>query len=70
MARFVRVKEVAKYTQLKERTIRSYVLRNIIPHIKVNGSLVFDLDVIDTWMKENSKALPKVNEQEGTDENR
>jgi excisionase family DNA binding protein len=55
LARFVRIKEVAAYTHLKVRTIRSYVLDKQIPHIKVKGCLVFDLDAIDSWMKEHER---------------
>ena len=53
MAKYVRIKELASYTNLKERTIRSYVLKQQIPHIKIKGCLLFDLDVIDQWIKKH-----------------
>jgi excisionase family DNA binding protein len=52
--KYARIKEVAEYTHLKERTIRSYVLRKEIPYLKVKGCLVFNLEDIDAWMKNHS----------------
>ena len=64
MARFARVKELSDYIHIKERTIRSYVLEKRIPHMKVNGCVVFDLDDIDEWMHARSVEPIHINNTE------
>lgn len=69
---YARIKEIAEYTHLKERIIRSYVLRKEIPYLKVKGCLLFNLDEIDIWMNRHSvrpTTKPMGQCWEGTDEN-
>jgi excisionase family DNA binding protein len=60
MQKYGRVKEIAKITGLKERTIRAYVLNKKIPFIKANGCILFDLQEIDDWLE--SKKVPVLEE--------
>jgi predicted DNA-binding transcriptional regulator AlpA len=53
-SKYARIKEISEFTQLKERTIRSYVQRREIPFLKIKGCLVFDIQAIDAWMKMHS----------------
>jgi excisionase family DNA binding protein len=47
---YLRVKGVAQYTKLSEKTIRSYIQQRKIPYIKVNKSILFDVTKIDEWI--------------------
>jgi excisionase family DNA binding protein len=44
------VNQVAIYTGLKVRTIRDYVYKGKIPHIKINKMVRFDKAKIDKWI--------------------
>ena len=50
--RYFTVKEVAKYLRVGEGTIRSWMRFNKIPFSKVNGSIRFDKEIIDEWMRD------------------
>ena len=49
------IKELAKYLNIKERTIYQYVQKGLIPHYRIGSSrnalIRFDYDKIDAWLK-------------------
>jgi len=51
MPTFLRVEEVANLLRCKKRTIYDMVEQDRIPHRKVGGRLLFDLDEIIKWTK-------------------
>ncbi len=46
--------EVAQYLKVKEGTLRNWVYKSQIPHIKVNGALRFRIQDIDKWMDKST----------------
>ena len=51
LPRFLKVDEVAALLRCKRRTIYDMVEQGRIPHRKVGGRLLFDLDEIIEWTK-------------------
>ena len=51
--KYLRMPEVAEYTRLSIHTIKSYVLNKRIPYIKANGSVLFNINDIDSWLDRN-----------------
>lgn len=54
--KYVKADVVAEYMGLKVTTIREYCSRKTIPHIKANGTVLFDLDDIEDWLQ--SRKVP------------
>ena len=52
LPRFLKVEEVADLLRCKKRTIYDMVEQGRIPHRKVGGRLLFDLDEIIEWTKQ------------------
>ena len=52
------VKEVADLLRVKEKTLYQWAELGQIPHLKMNGSLRFDLDDIEGWI-EDCKRQPE-----------
>jgi excisionase family DNA binding protein len=52
LPRFLKVHEVAALLRCKRRTIYDMVEQGRIPHRKVGGRLLFDLDEIIEWTKQ------------------
>jgi len=52
LPRFLKVAEVAALLRCKRRTIYDMVEQKRIPHRKVGGRLLFDLDEIIEWTKQ------------------
>lgn len=52
---FLKVAEVADMLRKKPKTIYEWVEKGLIPHRKVCGSLLFDLDEIIRWMKQDAR---------------
>jgi excisionase family DNA binding protein len=52
LPRFLKVVEVAALLRCKRRTIYDMVEQGRIPHRKVGGRLLFDLDEIIEWTKQ------------------
>lgn len=52
LPRFLKVNEVAALLRCKRRTIYDMVEQGRIPHRKVGGRLLFDLDEIIDWTKQ------------------
>jgi excisionase family DNA binding protein len=63
MQKFVRIKEAAIYTGLKEATLRAYVLNRKIPYIKANGCVLFCLEQLDDWLIE--RTIPEITRKIG-----
>jgi putative molybdopterin biosynthesis protein len=51
---FLRAAEVAKLLRCKKRTIYDMVEQDRIPHRKVGGRLLFDVDEIIEWTKQRT----------------
>jgi len=45
--------ETAKYLSSTKGTIYFWVNKNKIPYVKVNGTLRFDIDDLNAWIKKN-----------------
>ena len=52
LPRFLKVAEVAALLRCKRRTIYDMVEQGRIPHRKVGGRLLFDVDEIIEWTKQ------------------
>lgn len=55
--RIVTVKDLSAIIKVKEKTLYQWAELGQIPSIKMNGSLRFDLDDIETWLKNCKKEL-------------
>ena len=53
-------KELSKYINVKEKTIYSWVGKGLIPYLKFNGVLRFNLVEIEQWV-ERSRMMPMQN---------
>ena len=51
MSTLLTVDDVAKWLNISPRTIRDWVYRKKIPHIKVHSCLRFDPEVIRLWLE-------------------
>ena len=49
------VKEISKYLGISESTTRTLVREHKIPFFKLNGSIKFDLDVVNEWINNKTK---------------
>ena len=61
---YLTVKEVAKYLNVSEPSIRRHVLNNEIPFCKIMGSVRFRLSEVETWV-ETQKKRNRVNVKAG-----
>ena len=52
--RFMNVPEVSQYLGFKDRTIRKWVRLGMIPFIKINGGIRFDIEDIEQWLEKQS----------------
>jgi len=50
--RFVSITELSEYLNISRNTIYSWVSRKKIPHFKISGTLRFDMQDIEMWLKE------------------
>lgn len=48
---FLKASDVATKLNLSESTIRSYVFKKQIPHVKLRGALLFEENEIDKWIE-------------------
>ena len=49
------IKELSELIRIKEKTLYQWANSGVIPYIKLNGSLRFDLDDIQTWINKCKK---------------
>lgn len=54
--RILTVKELSKILNVKEKTLYQWAGQGVIPSIKMNGSLRFDMDDIEKWINDCKKA--------------
>ncbi len=52
--RFLGIKELSEYLDIKEKTAYSWVNQRKIPYVKVGRLVRFDPEEIGRWIKENS----------------
>ncbi len=52
------VKEASNLLNMKEKTLYQWVELNQVPHIRLNGSIRFDLEDISAWIKD-CKRVPE-----------
>ena len=52
--RFIGIKELAEYVDIKKKTIYSWVNQRKIPYVKVGRLIRFDWKEINEWLENNS----------------
>ncbi len=52
--RVIDIRAAADYTGLSTHTIYTMVSHRKIPHVKLGGKLLFDLALLDEWIKQNT----------------
>jgi len=52
--RLIDIREAGEYTGLSTHTIYTMVSHRKIPHVKLGGKLLFDLALLDQWIKQNT----------------
>ena len=50
--RFASITELSEYLNISRHTLYSWVSRKKIPHLKISGTLRFDMRDIEKWLKE------------------
>ncbi len=50
--RYLNVAELSEYLNIPKHTLYSWVSMKRIPHLKIGGTLRFDMRDIETWLKE------------------
>ncbi len=55
------VKEISKYLNLSESTVRTLVREHKIPFFKISGTIKFDLDKVNEWIDNKIKAETEFN---------
>ncbi|MCH8040556.1 MAG: helix-turn-helix domain-containing protein [Nitrospinae bacterium] len=50
----ISIQEAAKYTGLSPHTLYTMVSQRRIPYVKLGGKLLFDLALLDQWIKQNT----------------
>ncbi len=52
--RLLPIREAAAYTGLAVETLYKMVSHRKIPHVKLGGKLLFDVALLDQWIKQNT----------------
>ncbi len=52
--RLIPIEHAAEYTGLSKHTLYTMVSHRKIPHVKLGGKLLFDLALLDEWIKQNT----------------
>lgn len=53
--KFLNTEEAARYLRRSKSSLYKLVMNKQIPHIKATGSLLFNQEEIDHWLKEYSR---------------
>ena len=53
------IQDIAKYLQIKERTIYSWVQNSKIPGFKIGNTWRFKREDIDLWIEERKRETPR-----------
>ncbi len=56
----ITVKELSKIIKVKESTLYAWANKGLIPCHKLNNLLRFDLDEIETWIRDGVEVLDKI----------
>ena len=54
MQRLLNTEEVAKILNLSSGTVESWVFKKLIPYVKLNKAVRFDIETIEKWVRENT----------------
>ena len=54
--RMIRVRQLAKMLCVSEKTLYQWAELRVIPSVKLNGSLLFDLDDVEAWVRQCKRA--------------
>jgi excisionase family DNA binding protein len=49
------LREAAAKLRISERTLRSYVKRGIIPHLRLGRNILFPLRPLERWIENNTR---------------
>ncbi|MCH8041465.1 MAG: helix-turn-helix domain-containing protein [Nitrospinae bacterium] len=52
--RLIDIRAVADYTGLSTHTLYTMVSQRRIPFVKLGGKLLFDVGLLDEWIKQNT----------------
>jgi len=52
--RLIDIRAAADYTGLSTHTLYTMVSHRKIPHVKLGGKLLFDLALLNEWIKQNT----------------
>ena len=53
--RYLNIREASRFTGYAVQTLYVWVSQRRIPHVKKGGRLRFDLEALESWMKEDSR---------------
>jgi len=59
MKKYLNITETAEYLGKKKATIYQMTHMRKIPHIKVGGNLLFDIDDLNTWLASKKISVSK-----------
>lgn len=62
--RFASITELSEYLNISKNTIYSWVSRKKIPHLKISGTLRFDMRDIDKWLKEKKVEVSDIDKKD------
>jgi len=49
------LREAAQKLRISERTLRSYVKRGIIPHVRLGRNILFPLTKLERWIENSTR---------------
>jgi excisionase family DNA binding protein len=49
------LREAAQKLRISERTLRSYVKRGIIPHLRLGRNILFPLTALEKWIENHTR---------------
>lgn len=62
--RFMNIKELSEYLNVSKHTIYSWVSMKRIPHLKIGGTLRFDIREIESWLKERKVEVSNIHRKQ------
>lgn len=58
------IKELSKYLNVSKRTIYSWASMKRIPHLKIGGTLRFDVREIESWLEEKKVEVSNIHREQ------
>ncbi len=55
--KFVGIEDLAAYLGVRANTVRSWVWQRQIPYVKVGRLVRFDMQEVDTWIRDRRKEV-------------